>query len=423
GVVPRESPASWGDAAGGRGMESLRAQAVAARSYGMSEQRWPFAGTCDTTSCQVYAGAAVNPFGGATRVLTDPRSNYAVDSTAGQVRQMSSTGAIARTEFSSSTGGFTAGGTFPAVPDDGDDVAGNSNHLWSLAMTLGDISNRLGVGTVTGLEVIQRDGNGPDGGRALQVAVSTTGGTVVLSGTTVQSRLGLLSNYFFISGVPPSTFLPFSSAQAMVAQQYLDLLGRPADAAGLDSWTTALNAGQLSPGQMIAWFMTSPEFGSLVAPIIRLYLAALQRTADYDGYAYWLGAERHGATSADMASFFASSPEFVSRYGNLNDNDFVTLLYQNVLHRSPDADGRSFWVGLLQQGASRGTVLLGFSESAEYIVSTAAQVNATLGYLGLLRRSPDANGLAYWTGQLQSGMPLATFAAAIIGTPEYAARF
>jgi hypothetical protein len=36
GVVPRESPAGWGDAAGGLGMHALRAQAVAARSYSLS---------------------------------------------------------------------------------------------------------------------------------------------------------------------------------------------------------------------------------------------------------------------------------------------------------------------------------------------------------------------------------------------------
>ncbi|MFM8836905.1 MAG: SpoIID/LytB domain-containing protein, partial [Actinomycetota bacterium] len=40
GVVPRESPASWGDAAGGAGMHALRAQAVAARSYSVTENRY-----------------------------------------------------------------------------------------------------------------------------------------------------------------------------------------------------------------------------------------------------------------------------------------------------------------------------------------------------------------------------------------------
>jgi hypothetical protein len=68
-------------------------------------------------------------------------------------------------------------------------------------------------------------------------------------------------------------------------------------------------------------------------------------------------------------------------------------------------------------------VLLGFSESAEYIVNTAAQVNATLGYLGMLRRSPDPDGLAFWTGQLQSGLSLASYATAILYSAEYAARF
>jgi SpoIID/LytB domain protein len=54
GVVPRESPASWGDAAGGKGIEALKAQAVAARSYAWSEGRTAYAKTCDTTTCQVY---------------------------------------------------------------------------------------------------------------------------------------------------------------------------------------------------------------------------------------------------------------------------------------------------------------------------------------------------------------------------------
>jgi hypothetical protein len=53
GVVPRESPASWPAAA-------LEAQAVAARSYSLAENRNWYAKTCDTTSCQVYGGAGFN---------------------------------------------------------------------------------------------------------------------------------------------------------------------------------------------------------------------------------------------------------------------------------------------------------------------------------------------------------------------------
>src|SRR4029077_15161762 len=49
GVVPRESPAFWGTLGNGTGERALEAQAVAARSYALAENRWPWAKTCDTT--------------------------------------------------------------------------------------------------------------------------------------------------------------------------------------------------------------------------------------------------------------------------------------------------------------------------------------------------------------------------------------
>src|SRR4029077_5178509 len=59
GVVPSESPANWGTAGGGKGMNALYAQAVAARSYAMAKLLYPpYANVCDTQACQVYRGAA-----------------------------------------------------------------------------------------------------------------------------------------------------------------------------------------------------------------------------------------------------------------------------------------------------------------------------------------------------------------------------
>ena len=57
GVVPRESPASWGLAGGGAGANALRAQSVAARSYALTQNRYSYAQTCDSSACQVYGGA------------------------------------------------------------------------------------------------------------------------------------------------------------------------------------------------------------------------------------------------------------------------------------------------------------------------------------------------------------------------------
>jgi SpoIID/LytB domain protein len=199
GVVPRESPASWGDMGGGIGIEALKAQAVAARSYALAENRAAYAKTCDTTSCQVYDGAAITPSGGALQVLEDRRSDAAIAGTAGFVRKFLDRDVVARTEFSSSTGGYTAGGVFPAVADEGDAVASNPYHNWSVTMTADQLTAQLGVGSVIGVDVVERNGLGADGGRAVRVVVRTTGGNVSLTGDVVRQRLGLRSNWFSVT--------------------------------------------------------------------------------------------------------------------------------------------------------------------------------------------------------------------------------
>ena len=111
GVVPRESPASWGDGAGGKGIAALQAQAVAARSYASVQSRYSWAKICDSQNCQVYGGAGLN---GSS--VEDSRTNTAVANTAGKVLVRGS--AIVSAEYSSSTGGYTAGlgGAAPQRP-------------------------------------------------------------------------------------------------------------------------------------------------------------------------------------------------------------------------------------------------------------------------------------------------------------------
>jgi SpoIID/LytB domain protein len=195
GVVPRESPASWGDLGGGKGIHALRAQAVAARSYAASENRYGYAKTCNTQSCQVYMGRAEQLGGGAFKNLEDPRTNRAISETAGGVRRHSS-GTVARTEFSSSTGGYTAGGTFPAVPDDGDDIASNSNHTWNVDIAASTLEARYNKGSFVSAEVTQRNGLGEDGGRVLRMVLHFSGGDVALTGDEFRIAMGLKSNWF-----------------------------------------------------------------------------------------------------------------------------------------------------------------------------------------------------------------------------------
>jgi serralysin len=109
------------------------------------------------------------------------------------------------------------------------------------------------------------------------------------------------------------------------------------------------------------------------AQALRLYKAALDRIPDQGGVLYWAHALASGATLPQLASGFIASAEFQQRYQSVHTSaDFVTLLYQNVLGRAPDAQGLDFWVNTLDHaGGTRPDVLACFSESPENQADTA----------------------------------------------------
>ncbi|MDQ6698417.1 MAG: SpoIID/LytB domain-containing protein, partial [Actinomycetota bacterium] len=203
-VTAREMSPSWAGAGGGRGIHALEAQAVAARSSMSSgDTRWgPVATTCDGGSCQAYNGVA-HRAAGATKwsIHEDARTDLAVAATVGSVRR-SSTGRVAATEFSASSGGWSSGSGFPPVVDVGDATPANPNHNWSVTLRASTIEavfdRREGhdLGTLDGIVVEGRDRNGADGGRVTSVRARFSAAEIVVSGDTMRSLLGLRSSWF-----------------------------------------------------------------------------------------------------------------------------------------------------------------------------------------------------------------------------------
>jgi len=208
GVVPRESPASWADAAGGAGMHALRAQAVAARSYASTENRYAgLANTCDTMDCQVYGGSALRegvseqPYS-----LEDPRTDVAIAETAGVVIR-GRNGAVVRTEFSSSNGGRTAGGIFTAQADPGDLAANSSLMVWTRNVSAAQVQQRYPqIGTLTSITTAH-DGLGGDwNGYTTEVTISGTNGSVKVSGWSFRTTFGLPAPWYGVTPVFPAEF-------------------------------------------------------------------------------------------------------------------------------------------------------------------------------------------------------------------------
>jgi hypothetical protein len=216
----------------------------------------------------------------------------------------------------------------------------------------------------------------------------------------------------------------FNNNLLFVMQQYRDFLGREGDAAGIAFWVGQLNANALTRPQVIEAFFFSTEFQAYAPAIIRLYFATFLRIPDYAGLAFWVNSYRGGTSLAAIAEQFTLSQEFQNTYGSLNNTDFVTLLYNNVLGRAPDPGGLAFWVGQLNANAlTRGDVLLAFSESTEFRSLIANEVFVTQMYVGMLRRMPEQAGFDFWVALLDNGASRLSIIASFFVTVEYHNRF
>ncbi len=193
GVVAEEMEASWAPAA-------LEAQAIAARTYALTTN---VAGSgyslYDDTRSQMYGGAAAE---------TAP-TNVAVAATSGQV--VTYGGAPAATYFFASSGGETESiqnvwpGASPApwlvgVSDPYDGAAGDPYHRWTVTMSVGAATRRLGSLVHGRLEriVVIRHGISP---RVVTARVVGTRGATTATGGQLAQAFGLLStNARFLVG-------------------------------------------------------------------------------------------------------------------------------------------------------------------------------------------------------------------------------
>jgi hypothetical protein len=119
------------------------------------------------------------------------------------------------------------------------------------------------------------------------------------------------------------------------------------------------------------------------AKVFRLYQAAFDRAPDLAGLGFHLAnVEAFGTSLEAVAAGFIASDEFSTRYGVLDNANFVTQLYLNVLHRAPDAAGKKFWVDALDaKTLTRPAVLNFFAESPENVANVAPSIAAGVAYI------------------------------------------
>lgn len=165
------------------------------------------------------------------------------------------------------------------------------------------------------------------------------------------------------------------------------------------------------------------------ADVARLYLAALDRAPDLGGLEAYTAQANAGVPLDQLTASLLASPEFAARAGGLSDMAFITMGYENVLHRAPDAGGLQAFTNALAQGESRAQVLDNLAQSQE-----SRQVNLGLAgdhddaevtrlYGAALDRAPDSSGLGAYARLLDQGQSVATIAQDLVGSPEFAGLY
>ncbi|QGZ39623.1 von Hippel-Lindau disease tumor suppressor protein [Pseudoduganella flava] len=116
--------------------------------------------------------------------------------------------------------------------------------------------------------------------------------------------------------------------------------------------------------------------------VYRLYQAAFNRVPDLPGLGAWIESMDRGLNLEGVANGFLHSPEFAQRYGAQPTNAaLVNGMYQNVLHRAPDAGGQAHWMNLLETHTiDAAGLLIGFSESAENKAALIGVIGAGIEY-------------------------------------------
>ncbi len=125
---------------------------------------------------------------------------------------------------------------------------------------------------------------------------------------------------------------------------------------------TQLANGTKTRAQVVSSLMDSAEYRGL--DVDRVFTKYLRRKVDPAGRTYWTNSLGSGKPLVKFRAQLFGSNEYFTKNGGTNAS-FVQAAYADVLGRSPDAAGKTYWTNKLNGGADRGSVALQFLSSTE----------------------------------------------------------
>ena len=225
----------------------------------------------------------------------------------------------------------------------------------------------------------------------------------------------------------PDTWENMTGIEGFVQRCYNFALGRDAEEAGMQDWTSRLQTKSETAAQVAQGFIFSQEFlnqdysDSQFVEI--LYRMMFGRTADKDGKAYWMSYLASGVSREYVYRGFAESQEFSNLCGNFgvergtvtlsayrdrnaNATGFIARLYTKMLGRDFDDDGIEYWCEKYLTGEQSIEQIAsnGFLHSDEFTNQNLSNEEfVTRMYRTFLNRAPEKAGLKDWVNRLETG--------------------
>ncbi len=178
-----------------------------------------------------------------------------------------------------------------------------------------------------------------------------------------------------------SRLTPSAVTENQVVNLFRAFLDRIPESSGLVAWSSALESGRLSVGQMADRILQSPEYAG--RSVTAWYEEYLNRAPENAGLASHVAALLRGVPSDRVEASIVGSEESFDRHGS-NNIQFVEGLYETeVLGRPADPTGLEGFVALLDRGTSRTAVAYAFLSSPEYGCQVAGEAyQEVLGRVG-----------------------------------------
>ena len=241
-----------------------------------------------------------------------------------------------------------------------------------------------------------------------------------------------------------------SPVEAFVIRFYTKALERQADQSGVSYWVNALKSGVKNGAGIADAFIFGEEFQLKKVDnekfIDIMYQVFMDREADNGGKNYWIGLLNQGMSRREACSKFIKSAEFsqiCSSYGirrgelstdgaenvpsdNTNTVNeamirFVRQAYENILGRTADEEGLSYYASLISKGNLTGAGLLEiFLKSQEFSQANLSNEEIVkIMYRACLGREADARGMSYWVSLLNQGGSETYIASKFSGSQEF----